>query len=157
MSQLKKLKREQTYNPDRFNTKFLQEDATKAEKAGKIKKIPAEYNTLQERTSYQEIKSESRQQTNSEESNQEINSEESNQEKYSEEAYNLQQSNIYMDDLGINMKNLFFNILEMLVNKENPIPYIMENDRRQFTFAVMILLVGGLMLFFSNLMINEKS
>jgi len=145
MSQLKKLKSEQTVKTDRFNTKFLQEDAIKAEK------IPAEYNTLQERTSYQEIKSESRQEINSEESNQESNQESD------KEAYNLQQSNIYMDDLGINMKNLFFNILEMLVNKENPIPYIMGNDRRQFTFAVMILLFGGLMLFFSNLMINEKS
>jgi hypothetical protein len=62
----------------------------------------------------------------------------------------------YTDDLGINIKNLFFEILELLMNKENPIPYIMENEKRQFYFAIMILLIGGLLLFWSNLMINEN-
>jgi hypothetical protein len=61
------------------------------------------------------------------------------------------------DNLGINMKNLFFKILEMLLDKENPIPYIMENERRQFTFAIMILIIGGLLLFLSNLMINKTN
>ena len=62
----------------------------------------------------------------------------------------------YTNDLGINIKNLFFEILELLLNKENPIPYIMENEKRQFYFAIMILLIGGLLLFWSNLMINES-
>jgi hypothetical protein len=61
----------------------------------------------------------------------------------------------YTQDLGINIKNLFFEILEMLMNRENPIPYIMESEKRQFHFAVMILIIGGLLLFWSNLMINE--
>jgi hypothetical protein len=60
-----------------------------------------------------------------------------------------------IDDLGINMKNLFFKILEMLADKENPIPYIMDNSKRQFTFAVMIICIGGLLMFFSNLMISN--
>ena len=60
-----------------------------------------------------------------------------------------------IDDLGINMKNLFFKILEMLADKENPIPYIMDNSKRQFTFAVMIISIGGLLMFFSNLMISN--
>jgi len=60
-----------------------------------------------------------------------------------------------MDDLGVNMKNLFFKILEMLADSENPIPYIMNNSRRQFTFAVMIICIGGLLMFFSNLMISN--
>jgi hypothetical protein len=61
------------------------------------------------------------------------------------------------DNLGIYMKNLFFKILEMLLDKENPIPYIMENERRQFIFALMILIIGGLLLFLSNLMINQTN
>ena len=65
-------------------------------------------------------------------------------------------SNIYINDLGLNMKNLFFEILELLINKQNPIPYIMENEKRQFTFSIMILIIGGLLLFLSNLMINDK-
>lgn len=57
------------------------------------------------------------------------------------------------EDLGINMKNLFFKILEMLADRENPIPYIMANSKRQFTFAIMVICNGGLLMFFSNLMI----
>ena len=44
----------------------------------------------------------------------------------------------------------------MLVNKQNPIPYIMSNDRIQFTFAILVLLLGGLILFLSNLMISQN-
>lgn len=58
------------------------------------------------------------------------------------------------EDLGINIKNLFFEILEMLANGENPISYVMDNQQRQFTFSIMILIIGGLLLFFSNLMIE---
>lgn len=59
----------------------------------------------------------------------------------------------YTEDLGINIKNLFFEILEMLANGKNPLPYIMNDANKQFSFAVMILILGVLMLFFSNLMI----
>ena len=85
------------------------------------------------------------------------------QEEQGEENQKKQQENqkipenlSYTNDLGINIKNLFFEILELLLNKENPIPYIMENEKRQFYFAIMILLIGGLLLFWSNLMINES-
>jgi len=59
------------------------------------------------------------------------------------------------DDLGIDMKNLFFKILELLADSQNPIPYIMNSSRNQFVFAVMIISVGGLLMFFSNLMISN--
>ena len=66
----------------------------------------------------------------------------------------IEDSDEYMNDLGVNIKNLFFKLLEILANGENPIPYIMENSKRQFVFAVMIISIGGLMLFLSNLMIS---
>jgi len=59
----------------------------------------------------------------------------------------------YTEDLGINLKNLFFDLLEMLANGENPMPYIMKNPNKQFIFAVMIIFIGVLLMFFSNLMI----
>jgi len=62
-------------------------------------------------------------------------------------------SNTKVDDLGIDIKNLFFKLLEILANGENPIPFIMSNSRNQFVFAIMIITIGGLMLFLSNLMI----
>ena len=68
----------------------------------------------------------------------------------------LQDDNTTMiDDLGINMKNLLFKILEMLADSKNPIPYIMNSSKNQFVFAVMIICIGGLLMFFSNLMISN--
>ena len=59
----------------------------------------------------------------------------------------------YTEDLGVNIKNLFFEMLEMLANGKNPVPYAMSDPNKQFAFSVMILIIGVLMLFFSNLMI----
>ncbi len=119
MSQLKKLERDQKFNPDEFNKQFEEADAKSEQEDNQINQEVVEKKNIKQ-----------------------IEKEDS--------------SNIYIDDLGINMKNLFFEILEKLVNKENPIPYIMETEKRQFTFAIMILIIGGLMMFLSNLMINEE-
>lgn len=59
----------------------------------------------------------------------------------------------FFEDLVINIKNLFFEILELLLGFKNPIPYILENEKREFEFAIMILLIGILLLFLSNLLI----
>ena len=59
----------------------------------------------------------------------------------------------YTEDLGINIKNLFFDILEMVANGDNPMPYLMDNPKKQFVFAIMIISIGTLLLFFSNLMV----
>jgi len=112
MSQLKKLEREQKFNPDEFNKKFEEADSITDESD----------NIKQNKQNEQHIKQ--------------------------QKLENLS----YTEDLGINMKNLFFEILEMLINIKNPIPYIMENEKRQFVFAIMILIIGGLLLFWSNLM-----
>jgi hypothetical protein len=193
MSQLKKLKRDQAANPDRFNTKFLQEDAkreetqllSKSNKAGKAPKAPKApkaskapkapksgkgpkspkgskqiqaYNSIQEETTFQEGNKQTMQERSSSEQVKPLSEMITNKiTSYSEDGKNLQVADIYIDDLGINMKDLFFDILEMLVNKQNPVPYIMSTDRIQFTFAIMVLLLGGLMLFLSNLMINQNN
>jgi hypothetical protein len=114
MSQLKKLERDQKFNPDEFNKNFEKADSV-VEEEQQTRQIKENKNIVQETPE------------------------------------NLS----YTQDLGVNIKNLFFEILEMLMNSKNPIPYIMENEKRQFLFGVMILLIGGLLLFWSNLMINE--
>ena len=60
---------------------------------------------------------------------------------------------IFFENLVINIKNLFFEILELLLDFKNPVPYILENEKKEFTFAIIILLIGILLLFFSNLLI----
>jgi hypothetical protein len=56
------------------------------------------------------------------------------------------------EDLGVDMKNLVFDVLKMLANRENPLPFIMSDEKKQFSFAILLCIIGGLMLFFSNLM-----
>jgi len=112
MSQLKKLERDQKFNPDEFNKIFEETDMIIQEESIKQHEQPIKYQKIPENINYTE-------------------------------------------NFGINMKNLFFEILEILMNKENPIPYIMNNEKRVFLVAIMILIIGVLLLFWSNLIINE--
>lgn len=127
MSQLKKLEREQKFNPDEFNKKFEESDMIIQEESIK----------------------------------QEVNSIKQNEGPIKQHEGPIKQhkgpENInYTENFGINMKNLFFKILEILMNKENPFPYILDNDERVFLVAMMILIIGVLLLFWSNLIINES-
>ena len=120
MSQLKKLEREQKFNPDEFNKKFEESDM-----------IIQEESIKQEVNSIKQHEGPIKQHKGPENIN-------------------------YTENFGINMKNLFFKILEILMNKENPFPYILDNDERVFLVAMMILIIGVLLLFWSNLIINES-
>ena len=51
------------------------------------------------------------------------------------------------------IKTVVFDILEMLSRGINPMPYVMDDNSKQFTFAIMIISIGVLFMFFSNLMI----
>ena len=54
--------------------------------------------------------------------------------------------------LILDIRKLFFDILELLVDKKNPIKYIFSTERRKFSFAVLLIMIGGLLLLLSNLM-----
>ena len=56
------------------------------------------------------------------------------------------------EDLGVDMKNLVFDVLKMIADRKNPLPFIMSDQKKQFSFAILLCILGGLMLFFSNLM-----
>jgi hypothetical protein len=64
-----------------------------------------------------------------------------------------------VEDVIINIREMFYKILEMLIDKQNPIPYIFSSPDRHFAFAVLLIIIGTLLLLFSNLMMspsNEK-
>jgi hypothetical protein len=66
--------------------------------------------------------------------------------------YNLKPHQRSVEDIVMGMRELFFKILEMLIDKENPIPYIYSSDYRQFDFTLILIIIGGLLLLFSNIM-----
>jgi hypothetical protein len=62
-----------------------------------------------------------------------------------------------IEDVIINIRELFYKILEMLLDKENPIPYIFASADRQFAFSILIIVIGTLLLLFSNLMMSPSN
>ena len=61
-----------------------------------------------------------------------------------------------IEDIIINIRELFYKILEMLIDKQNPIPYIFSNPDRHFSFSILLIVIGSLLLLFSNLMISNN-
>jgi hypothetical protein len=57
------------------------------------------------------------------------------------------------ENLIINIKNVFFEVFELLLDFKNPIPHILENEKKKFAFSIIILLSGILLLFLSNFLI----
>jgi hypothetical protein len=52
----------------------------------------------------------------------------------------------------INLREMIHIILNKLINKENPIPYINSTPDRFFTFSILLIIIGTLLLLLSNLM-----
>jgi len=57
-----------------------------------------------------------------------------------------------MEDIIVSCRELFFKILELLIDKQNPIPYIFSSDVREFSFALFLIVIGFVLLLFSNIM-----
>lgn len=57
-----------------------------------------------------------------------------------------------LEKIIINIRELFFIVLEMLIDKKNPLPFIFASESRKFSFAVFLLLFGSLLLLLSTLM-----
>lgn len=52
----------------------------------------------------------------------------------------------------LNIREVFFNALEIVLKKQNPITYILSKNDRTFYFSVFLLIFGFFMLLFSNLL-----
>lgn len=61
-----------------------------------------------------------------------------------------------VQDIIINIREMFYKSLELLLDRKNPIPYIFSTADRQFSFAIFLIVIGSLLLLFSNLMISSE-
>lgn len=61
-----------------------------------------------------------------------------------------------VEDVIINMRDMFYVILEMLIDKKNPIQYIFSSPDRHFAFACLLIIIGTLLILFSNLMMSSS-
>jgi hypothetical protein len=60
-----------------------------------------------------------------------------------------------MEDIIIIVREIFYKILELLIDKQNPIPYILSSPDRFFATAVFLIIIGSSLLLLSNLMISS--
>jgi hypothetical protein len=60
-----------------------------------------------------------------------------------------------MEDIIIIVREMFYKILELLIDKQNPIPYILSSPDRFFATAVFLIVIGSSLLLLSNLMISS--
>jgi len=56
----------------------------------------------------------------------------------------------------IRTREIFYTCLKMLSNKKNPLPFVMQNEERKFSFSLFLIVMGILLLLFSSLMISNK-
>ena len=61
-----------------------------------------------------------------------------------------------VEDIIINIREMFYKILELLIDKQNPIEYIFSSPHTQFSFAILTIILGALLLLTSSLMISPE-
>jgi phosphoribosyl-ATP pyrophosphohydrolase len=57
-----------------------------------------------------------------------------------------------VENIILNIRDLFFQVLSLIEDRENPIPFIFASDKRQFSFALFLIIFGTLLLLLSSLM-----
>lgn len=57
-----------------------------------------------------------------------------------------------IEDIIYDMRIVFFKVLEISLNKQNPLPYILSESKNQFSFCLIVITIGILMLLISNLL-----
>ena len=62
-----------------------------------------------------------------------------------------------IEDIIIIIRETFFKIIELISNKENPIPFIMSSPDRFFCMAVVMIILGCVLLLLSNLLKSSEN
>ena len=85
-----------------------------------------------------------------------------NEDKIFSSSNNIKKKNFMGSKLLPHQKNLveitndvkivFLKLIEISMNKENPIPFILSEERNQFAFCLIILLIGIILLLLSNIL-----
>ena len=57
-----------------------------------------------------------------------------------------------IEDIIISIKDVFYKIMELLFNRENPMGYIFSTPDRHFAFSLLLIIIGALLLLFSNIL-----
>ena len=59
-----------------------------------------------------------------------------------------------IESIVYDIRVVFLKVLEIALNKENPLPYILSENKTQFSFCLIVIILGILLLLISNIMSN---
>lgn len=62
-----------------------------------------------------------------------------------------------IENIIIDIRDVFFQILNLIEDKQNPIPYIYSSNKRQFSFSLFLIIFGSLLLLLSSLMKSPEN
>jgi hypothetical protein len=57
-----------------------------------------------------------------------------------------------IETIIIDIRDIFFQILNLVEDKQNPIPYIYSSNKRQFSFSLFLIVFGTILLVLATLM-----
>lgn len=58
-----------------------------------------------------------------------------------------------ISEIIFNCRIAFFETLQLILNKENPLPFILSSDDNMLSICIIIILIGILMLLVSNILV----
>ena len=73
-----------------------------------------------------------------------------------DEISKLNPINLSLGEIIIDLRNMFFIILELISKNKNPINYITSTPKRKYTFSLFLIVFGCLLLLLSTLMMEKK-
>ena len=53
-----------------------------------------------------------------------------------------------LEEIAFDVRKVFLKVLELVLDKKNPIPYIISENKNQFAFCVLVITIGIIMLLF---------
>jgi hypothetical protein len=72
------------------------------------------------------------------------------------DQYDLPPHKQPIENVIIDIRDVFFQVLNLLEDKQNPIPYIYSSTKRQFSFSLFLIIFGTLLLLLSSLMKSKN-
>lgn len=57
-----------------------------------------------------------------------------------------------IENIIVDIQNIFYQVIDIIQDKQNPIPFIMASNKRIFTFSLFLMIIGTLLLILSTLM-----
>lgn len=59
-----------------------------------------------------------------------------------------------IESIVFDLRVVFLKVLEIVLNKQNPLPYILSENKTQFSFCLIVIIIGIMLLLVSNIMSN---